>query len=128
MKLIAFTLLLVAAAACTTIFFVSILKPTSTGAFLIFAIWLIIPYAIMGGTLLFLQRKDKVLFHWCVIAILVSTGGILFLVNVIFWNSDAQGAIAVFMTPIYQGIALVISLPVVLWWTRNVRKSRGQYT
>jgi hypothetical protein len=52
---------------------------------------------------------------------MVSTCGILFLVDVIFWHPDAQGAIAVVMTPIFQGAALVLLLPVVWWLSKSVR-------
>ena len=121
MKLITFTFFLITAAACITIFFVSTLRPNSIGAFLFFAIWLMTPYVAMGIVLFLLQRTDKVLFHWCIAAIIVSIGGILFLADVIFWHSDAQGAIAVLMAPIFQGITWVLLLPVILWVTRNVR-------
>ena len=126
MKLITFSLFIIVAAACTTIFFVSTLKPTGIGAFLFFAVWLVIPYIIMGALLLLLQRAGKTLFHWCVVAIIISVGGILFLADVIFWHTDAQGALAVLMAPIFQGIALVLLLPATLWLTRNVRIKRGR--
>jgi hypothetical protein len=115
------TFLLIAVAACTTVLFVSALKPTSTGAFMFFAVWLIFPYAIMSAALILLQRKGTESFHWYVVAVIVSTGGILFLADVIFWHPDAQGAIAVLMTPILQGGALALLLPVVWWVSRNAR-------
>jgi len=115
------TFLLIAVAACTTVLFVSALKPTSTGAFMFFAVWLIFPYAIMSAALILLQRKGTKSFHWYVVAVIVSTGGILFLADVIFWHPDAQGAIAVLMTPILQGGALALLLPVVWWVSRNAR-------
>ena len=122
MKLmIPITLLLMAIVACITVWFVSILKPTSTGAFVFFAVWLVSPYAIMSAALMFLLPKDKPSFHWYVIAVIVSTGGILFLADVIFWHPDAQGAMAVLMTPILQGGALVLLFPVGWWVSRNAR-------
>ena len=120
MKLFAFTLFLVSLAACITLYIVSALKPNTAGAYLLFAIWLLTPYVIMGTALLLLQRKGKVLLHWCVTAIIVSTGGVLFLLDVIFWHSDAQGAIAVLMAPILQGITSALILPIVWWSTRNM--------
>src|SRR5437870_1645682 len=103
MKLmIPITFLLMAIIACTTVWFVSTLKPTSIGAFVFFAIWLVSPYAIMSVALMFLRPKDKPSFHWYVVAVIVSTGGILFLADVIFWHPDAQGGMAVLMTPILQ--------------------------
>jgi hypothetical protein len=115
------TFFLIAVAVCTTVLFVDALKPTSTGAFVFFAVWLILPYAIMSVVLALLQRKGIASFHWYVVAVIVSTGGILFLADVIFWHPDAQGAIAVLMTPILQGGALVLLLPVVWRLSRNVR-------
>jgi hypothetical protein len=122
MKLmIPITFLLMAIVACTTVWFVSTLKPTSIGAFVFFAIWLASPYAIMSVALMFLRPKDKSSFHWYVVAVIVSTGGILFLADVIFWHPDAQGAMAVLMTPILQGGALVLLSPIVWWVSRNAR-------
>ena len=97
-----------AVAASTTLFFVIALKPTSTGAFVFFAVWLILPYVIICATLLILQRKGTTSFHWYVVAVIVSIGGIVFLADVIFWNQDAQGAIAVLMTPILQGVVALL--------------------
>lgn len=110
-----------AIAASITTLFVEALKPTSTGAFVLFAVWLILPYVIMSAALILLQRKGTASFHWCIVAIIVSIGGILFLADVIFWHPDAQGAIAVLMTPILQGGALVFLLPIAWWVSRNVR-------
>jgi len=114
---IAFSLM--AVAACITLFFVSALKPTSTGAFVFFAAWLILPYVIICAALLILRRKGAASFHWYVVAVIVSTGGIVFLADVIFWNQDAQGAIAVLMTPVLQGGALALLLPIAWRLSRN---------
>lgn len=122
MKLVApITFILMAVAACTTIFFVSALKPTSTGAFVFFAVWLNLPYVIIYAALLILQRKGTASVHWYVVAVLVSIGGIIFLADVIFWHRDAQGAVAVLMTPILQGAALALLLPIAWWVSRNPR-------
>jgi hypothetical protein len=117
----AFSFLAIAIAACTTVLFVSALKPTSTGAFVFFSIWLISPHAAMSAALLFLQRKGTAPIHWYVVAVIVSIGGILFLADVIFWQRDAQGAIAVLMAPLLQGVALVLLLPVASWVWRSAR-------
>lgn len=119
MKFIAF--LLIAIAAFTTTVFVNALKPTSTGAFVIFAVWLTLPYIIMSAALMLLQRKGNASFHCYVVAVVVSAGGIFFLADVIFWHPDAQGAIAVLMTPILQGGALAFLLPVAWWVSKNAR-------
>jgi hypothetical protein len=112
---------LMASAACTTVWFVSTLKPTSIGAFLFFSVWLISPYVMMITALIYLRSKARIFFHWYVVAIIVSAAGMVFLTDVIFWHPDAQGAIAVFMTPILQGIALAILLPVAWWVSGNGR-------
>lgn len=115
------TFVLIAVAACITVIFVKALKPTSGGAFLFFAVWLVLPYAIMSAVLIFLRRKGTVSAHWYVVAALVSLGGILFLADVIFWHPGAQGAIAVLMTPILQGGASALLLPVASWVSQHAR-------
>jgi predicted permease len=122
MKLIVpITFLIIAVAAGSTVVFVNALKPTSTGVFVGFTVWLMFPYAVMSAALMFLQRKGAASFHWHVAAAIVSIAGILFLANVIFWHPDAQGAIAVLMTPILQGGALALILPAAWWVSRNAR-------
>lgn len=111
----------IAAAASITVIFVKALKPTSGGAFLFFAVWLVLPYVIMSAVLIFLRRKGTTSVHWQVMAALVSIGGILFMADVIFWRPDAQGAIAVLMTPILQGGASALWLLVASWLSRNAR-------
>lgn len=113
------TFLLIILAACATVFFVKALKPTSTGAFIFFSIWLILPYAAMYVALILLQRKRKATLHWYVVATIISIGSILFLADVILWHPDAQGGIAVLMTPILQVVALIFLSAVVLWMSRN---------
>ncbi len=116
---IAFIVVMVAA--CVTVFFVQALKPTSAGAFIFFAAWLVLPYVVMSTVLVVLWRKRTASVHWHVVAVLVSIGGIVFLTDVIFWRPDAQGAIAVFMTPLLQAGASVLLLPIASWLSRNVR-------
>lgn len=114
------TFLLIAIAACITVLSVSALEPTSTGAFIFFAVWLSFPYIIMGAVLIVLQRKGTASFYWYIATIIVSIGGVLFLADVIFWHPDAQGAIAVLMVPILQGGGALL-LSVVWWLSRNAR-------
>jgi hypothetical protein len=45
----------------------------------------------------------------------------LFLADVVYVHPDAQGAIAVLLTPLLQTGALLLALPVV-WWLSNLRK------
>jgi hypothetical protein len=122
MKLIIpITYLLMGIAACTSVWLVSTLKPASISAFVFFIIWSIFPYAMISAALMFFRAEDKHAFHWYVVAIIISTGGVLFLADVIFWHPDAQGAIAVLMAPIIQGGALVLLSTVVWWVSRNAR-------
>jgi hypothetical protein len=113
------TFLLIVAAACTTLLFVRAIQPTSTGAFVFFAAWLLLPHAIMGAALAFSRNKGTASYHWHVVAVMVSTGGIVFLADAIFWHPDAQGALLVLMTPILQAGALAILLPVAWWMSQN---------
>lgn len=115
------TLLVVIVAACITVLFVKALKPTSAGAFAFFACWLVLPHAVMSTALVLLWRKRAASVHLHVVAVLISVGGIVFLTDVIFWHPDAQGAIAVMMTPILQGGALALLIPVASWLFRNAR-------
>ena len=115
------TLLVVIVAACITVFFLKALKPTSASAFAFFACWLVLPHVVMSTALILLWRKRAASVHWHVVAVLVSIGGIVFLTDIIFWRPDAQGAIAVMMTPILQGGALALLIPVASWVFRNAR-------
>ena len=56
-------------------------------------------------------------------AVLVSLGGIAWLAAILFWRPDAQGALAVLMVPVYQGVALVLLAPLAAWLGR--RGTRG---
>lgn len=112
MKLIAtFGFLAIAAAACTTVWFVVAMKTTSAAAFAVFCAWLISPHAAMAAVLALLERKGAAPAHWYLVAIIVCAGGALFLADLIFWHTDAQGALAVLMAPLFQGIALAVLLP-----------------
>ena len=113
------TFVLIAVAACISVIFVKALKPASDGAFLFFAVWLVLPYVIMSVVLILLRRKGTTAAHWYVVAALVSIGGIIFVADIIFWHPDAQGAIAVFMTPILQAGASALLLPVASWVSRK---------
>ncbi|MDP2135487.1 MAG: hypothetical protein Q8J99_17940 [Sulfuritalea sp.] len=116
-----FTFILMASAACISVWFVSALKPTSVGAFIFFAAWLVAPYVILAAALIFLSPKGGSPFQWFAVAALVTVAGMLMLADVIFWHKDAQGAIAVLMVPLFQGIAYAVVLPLALWVSRNAR-------
>jgi hypothetical protein len=115
------TFLLMAGAACFSVWTVSISKPTSAGAFMFFAAWLVAPYALMAAALIVLSPKSGSPFQWFAVAALVSVAGMLMLADVMFWHKDAQGAIAILLVPLFQGIAYVVLLPLALWVSRNAR-------
>ncbi len=117
-----FAYLLMTIALCATLYFTLALKPSSFNAFLFLATWLNTPYVAMGVALFFVQKSELTSPYWGALAMLISVGGILFLLDVIYWHPDAQGAIAVMMTPILQGVVGAILAPVVLWLTPNARR------
>ncbi|HQS60043.1 MAG TPA: hypothetical protein PKZ37_16825 [Gallionellaceae bacterium] len=117
MNIVAYRLLI--ASAITTVYFAHILKPTSVGAYIFITVWLLLPHLVMAALLVFAKRNPSALSHLNLVIPLVAIGGILFLVFVMFLNSDAQGGIAVLLTPIYQGIALVFLIPIVQWLSHN---------
>lgn len=113
-----------AAAACTSLFFVVKLQADSAGAFAFLALWLTLPHVAMALLLLILQRKGKALLPWCLCWLLVGLGGLYLLVDIIYLNPDAQGAIGVVLTPILQVIALLLSAPLAWWAGRRMQASR----
>ncbi len=122
--LTAIILLLLVAAAGITVAYVSALKPTSTTAFIILAVWLTVPYAIMAAVLILFRRRLASL-HWLAVVLPVCASGLLLLTDAIVWHPDPQGAIAVLMTPMFQGVVLAVSAAVVaLWWSKK-RNHRG---
>lgn len=108
---LAYVLLIVAA--IVSLFFVYILKPTSAEATALFGIWLLLPYIILAAILAFSTRAIDVAN--LVVTLFVVVGGLLFLVVVIFIRPDPQGGIAVFFTPMYQGVAMVVLIPLSRW-------------
>jgi hypothetical protein len=55
------------------------------------------------------------LLPWYVAAVVVALGGLYVLADAIYWHPDAQGAIAVVLAPVLQGIAFLIAAPLA-WW------------
>ncbi|MDZ7862830.1 hypothetical protein [Acidovorax sp.] len=119
--LIAFLVVLLAA--CATLLCVAALKPVSALAFAAFAAWLLAPYGLMAMALAALRRQQATELHGYLVAVLVSLGGIAWLAVILFWRPDAQGALAVLMVPVYQGVALVLLAPLAAWLGRS--GSRG---
>lgn len=113
--------LAIAAAAVVTVWFVGVMKPTSALVFLAFSAWLVSPYIVMAALLGFLERRRAAPASCHAAAILICLGGVLFLADLIFWHTDAQGAIAVLMAPLFQGIALLVLLPIA-WALSRIHK------
>lgn len=111
----------IAAAACTTVAFLAVMKPSSVAGFLFFSAWLVAPHAVMAAALWLRGRKGPAPAYWHWIAILVCILGVLYLADPIFWHIDPQSAIAVVMAPFLQFIALAILLPVAALVARLVR-------
>lgn len=114
--------LVMAIALCATIYFTLALKPSSLNAFIFLATWLSVPYLAMGIGLFFLHKHGGASVYWWTLAVFISAGGIIYLLDVIYWHRDAQGAIAVVMTPILQMVAGAIFGPLVWWLSRDARR------
>jgi hypothetical protein len=98
-------------AALASLFIVRALQPSSIGVAMGIAVWLLLPYAALAG--LFEARSTTATATADVVTTLVvAGGGLLFLILVVFVKPDPQGAIAVLFTPVYQGIATAMLLPV----------------
>lgn len=97
--------------ALATLYFLKLLAPTSAAAAVVMGAWLVLPYLLLALALAFLARKRT----YIGIAIATTLGGVGFLVYVIFVRPDAQGAIAVMFTPLYQLVGAVVLLAV---WDR----------
>src|SRR5262245_14846476 len=90
--------------------FVAVLRPSTWLAALL-AAWLVLPYCVLALIVrLGAGRSSQI--AGAVTSAVVAAAGLLFLTDVILWHPDPQGGIAVFFTPIYQVLALIVLLPV----------------
>jgi hypothetical protein len=108
-------------AALVSLFILWSLQPRSTGVAALLGLWLLLPYAVLAVVL---ESRSAVTTEIADVAttLLVVVGGLLFLIVVVFVNPDPQGGIAVMFTPVYQGIATVVLLPLTRrLFGRNVR-------
>lgn len=95
--------------ACISIACAQSLKPATTGAYAFWALWLALPHGVLAAALLRSRRKGRFGWRAPVIAMLVSLAGPIFLADAIVWNPDAQGALAVLLTPIFQaGLGVIL--------------------
>ena len=98
-----FTYLVLLIAVSIILYFLIVVKITSISAFVFFLAWLSSPHVILALFLRFNTFKKNIeLTYWCIVTQIVSVSGVLYLADCIFWNSDAQGGLAMAMTPIFQ--------------------------
>jgi hypothetical protein len=109
---LAYVLLIVAA--MVSLFFVYSLKPTSAEATILFGIWLLLPYIFLA-VIVALSARAAIDAANLAVTLFVVVGGLLFLVVTIFIRPDPQGGIAVFFTPMYQGVAMLVLIPLSRW-------------
>lgn len=108
-------------AACISLGCVQALKPVSAGAYVFWGVWLALPHVAIGVALYRAGRGARLAAPWPWGALLVSLAGLAFLADALFWHPDAQGGIAVLMTPLLQA-GLAVVLLAVLWLVRQLRR------
>jgi len=82
-------------------------KINSVSIFIYLYCWLIFPHVFSFIFIRFNKFKKPIeCAYWCIASIVMSVAGLAFIADCIFWHPDAQGGIAVIMTPIFQIIIL----------------------
>ena len=104
--------ILLGLAALVTLFFVRTLEPSTAGVMVFISVWLLLPYVVLTAVLEWSARRPTLPADFVTMC-LVAGGGLAFLTLVIFIDPDPQGGIAVFLTPVYQGIAMMILFPLI---------------
>ena len=112
-------------AALVSFFIVWSLKPASVWAGVLLAIWLLLPYATLAAVLE-TRAREPIEIANIVTTLLVVVGGLLFLIVVVFVDPDPQGGIAVLFTPLYQGIAIAILLPLTRWLVGRISRASAR--
>jgi hypothetical protein len=100
-----------ALATLASFLFVAILRPTGSAVAGLLAVWLALPYGVLA-LIVRLGAGRATQLAGAVTTAVVAAAGLLFLSDEILWHPDPQGGIAVFFTPIYQVLALIVLLPV----------------
>jgi hypothetical protein len=95
-------LVLLALSLMGTLYYIALLKPSSALALAVIAGWLFVPHLAIGAA--FYARA----IGFITVMVLLVLGQ-LFLADVVIWNQDPQGAIAVFMLPILQIFGLAVA-------------------
>ena len=99
-----------ALASAATLAMVFALKPSTAAVGIALAAWLLLPYALLALAVRYVGRSEKV---YATLAVVVPVGAVAFLAYLIYVRPDAQGAIAVLFTPIYELVALGVLLALV---------------
>ena len=103
-----------------TFLILCILGATSVLAFIVLGTWLTFPHLLM---LWLANGKEEInarnLILAPFVAIKISVGGVLYLGCILVSPPDAQGAIAVFATPMYQLAAAAIGVPIAFAFGRK---------
>ncbi len=95
------------------------LQVTSVRVAAFFIIWLLLPYAILA--IMLARDAPRPIERGNIMTTLLTVGGgLLFLFVVMRANPDPQGGIAVLFMPVYQGIAMLVLIPV----TRRLLRGR----
>ena len=103
------------AAAAGDLWFVRALQPAKFSGGLLLALWLLTPRAVSAAWLYVVGRSRRLSVVAGVVTTLVAAAATSHLIDVIYRHPDAQGPIAVVLTPIYEMAALVILAPVSAW-------------
>ncbi len=112
-------------AALVSLFVVRSLGPVGTGVAVLLGVWLLLPYAVLA-VLVEARSSPARKVADVITTLLVALGGALFLILVVFIRPDPQSGIAVVFTPVYQGIATAVLLPLTRWvFAREARAAAG---
>jgi|GEM_PF-1390461 len=122
-KRLAFLTLLLAT--ILTLAMVRVLQPTTLKAGMLFSAWLLLPYGLLAVIAAVRSRDSAEALANLAATLLIAGGGLMFLTDVIFFHPDAQGAIALLMAPILQGIGILILVPLAHWIFRLITQYRS---
>lgn len=103
------------AAGAADIWFVRALQPSTVRAATLLAVWLLTPRAVSAAWLSVTRRSPRQSAVAGIVTTLVAAGGTAMLIDAVYIHPDAQGAIAVVLTPIYEMAALVVLAPISAW-------------
>ena len=108
---------------CLTIFIVYVLGPTSVAAVLFIGLWLTFPHWLM----LWLIRGKRDINARQLVAVpylsmAISIGGVAYIGYILAGPPDAQNAIGICLTPIYQLAATALGLPLAFAAERDMEK------